>query len=108
MATSDKIREAGMIVGALGVIGFIGIVWLMIYGNLSGNLGFSSGTQGYNDTQQVIGNVTQGVRTFFGFSNTLFTIAAIVLLITMFVGLLALVMTIAGNRKGKQSGYLAG
>ena len=106
MGVAKRVQEAGLILGALGVIGFIGIVWLMIYGNLSGNLGFSAGTQGYNDTENVIINVTKGFGTFFGFSNTFFTIAAIVLLIFMLVGLLAIVMQIAQGYKGKKgSGY---
>ena len=100
-----KVSEAGLILTGLGVIGFIGIVWLMIYGNLSGNLGFAVGTAGYNNTQQVIDNITGGFNTFFTFSNTWFTIAAIVLLIFMLVGLLAIVMLIAQGRKGKGSGY---
>jgi len=103
--TSEKIKEAGLILGGLGVIGFIGIVWLMIYGNLSGNLGFAANTAGYNDTEAVITNITQGFGTFFGFSNTFFTIAAIVLLIFMLLGLLALVMAIAEGRKKGESGY---
>ena len=105
MDVSKKIKEAGLILGGLGVIGFIGIVWLMIYGNLSGNLGFAANTQGYNDTESVITNMTSGFSTFFGFSETFFTIAAIVLLIFMLVGLLAIVMMIAKGQKEKGSGY---
>ena len=105
MDVAQKVKEAGLILGGLGVIGFIGIVWLMIYGNLSGNLGFASGTAGYNNTEGVISNLTEGFGTFFGFSNTFFTIAAIVLLIFMLVGLLAIVMMIAEGKKNKASGY---
>jgi len=106
MSVANKVRDAGLILGGLGVIGFIGIVWLMIYGNLSGNLGFATSTTGYNNTEDVIGNLTLGFATFFGFSNTFFTIAAIVLLIFMLVGLLAIVMQIAkGGKEKKSSGY---
>ncbi len=184
MKVSKRVIEAGLILSGLAVIGFIGIVWLMIYGNLSGNLGFTqdsattslqeltlannsivtltgtvgkvnptvssvvvinatggetitsgnytltattiTGTAGittaYNgtavnvsyittydspgqvNTENVISNVTGGFGTFFGFSNTFFTIAAIVLLIFMLVGLLAIVMLIAKGQK-KKSGY---
>ena len=183
---SEKVGEAGLILGALGVIGFIGIIWLLIYGNLSGNLGFTqttdtifnetftlidsgntptnasllanpsvntvimfnasnnnatypaldsgnftiSGaivfatlTSEYNNTgvnitygvsfdsgalqstENVISNISGGFNTFFTFSNTFFTIAAIVLLIFMFLGLLAIVVTImrmqqSGNKGG--------
>ncbi len=100
MGVSDKVRDAGLILGALGTIGVIGIVFLMIYGNLSGNLGFAVGTAGDNSTNAVIDNVTSGFQTFFGFSNTFFTIAAVVLLIFMLVGLLAIVMKIMQSGKG--------
>ena len=106
MGVANKVREAGLILGGLGVIGFIGVIWQMIYGNLSGNLGFAVGTAGYNTTEGVVSNITGGFATFFGFSNTFFTIAAIVLLIFMLVGLLAIVMQIAqGYKKKKGSGY---
>ncbi len=177
--TGKKIQEGGVILGALGVIGFIGIIWLMIYGNLSGNLGFpqassifgnetielndtaqipstasgrtdgslsnvvitnatggetlTSGnytisgvtiittTNAYNgsdvnvsatvhydsssdlQTEDVITNMTGGFGTFFEFSGTFFTIAAIVLLIFMLVGLLALVMMIVNVQNQKRS-----
>ena len=104
MGVAKKVQEAGLILGALGVIGFMGVVWLMIYGNRSTNLGFAAGTVGFNNTEAVINNVSAGFGTFFGFSNTLFTIAAIVLLIFMLVGLLAIVMKIAKGSKGSGFG----
>lgn len=100
MKVVKKINEAGGILSSLLVLGFLGIVWLMIYGNLSGNLGFASGTAGYNNTEQVIGNLTSGVNTFFGFSGTIFTISAIVLLITILIGALYLVLSLTKGRKG--------
>jgi len=165
---------------SLLVIGFLGIVWLMIYGNLSGNLGFerdslspinesiqltttgntptsasnrinpsitnvvmrnvsndivssanytltgvvfTNSTVDYGDqwvnvsyditfdsntdmlAEGVITNLTVGVGTFFTFSNTLFTITAIILLITILIGLLFLVMTITKAFKGKGSSF---
>ncbi len=32
------------------------VVMLILFGNLLGNLGFASGTAGFNSTQSVIGN----------------------------------------------------
>ena len=178
--TGKKVQEAGTILGALGVIGFIGIIWLMIYGNLSGNLGFTQDSGAYYNetialsevgatptgassrtsgaissvtmtnatggeivvatnysvsgvlikftagggfngtnvnvsytvtydsdgqiyTDGVITNVTGGFGTFFGFSGTFFTIAAIVLLIFMLLGLLALVFTIVKMQSSKKN-----
>jgi putative exporter of polyketide antibiotics len=87
------------------VVGFLGIVWLMIYGNLQGNLGFTAGSQGDNDTNDVIQNMTSGTRTYYGFMPTLFTIMAIVLLITILLALLSVVMHIVHTGKGKSEGY---
>lgn len=50
MGVADKLKESGLILSGLGVIGFLGLVWLMIYGNLSGNLGFSQSVGSGNDT----------------------------------------------------------
>lgn len=177
MGVSKRVNEAGLVLGALGVIGFIGVVWLMIYGNLSGNLGFNNevvsfenDTMTFNDSsippsalnrangiltvtlvvngssgatvpaadyttsgvsliavnptfnltvvnvtgsvsfdgsaevlaEGVITNTSGGFLTFFGFSNTFFTIAAIILLIFMLVGLLAIVMLISKSQSGRK------
>ncbi len=102
---TKQISESANILNLLLVIGFLGIVWLMIYGNLSTNLGFNTGSVGYNNTESVISNVTQGVGTFFTFSNTFFTITAIVLLITILLGLLAIVLNIVKATKSKGDGF---
>lgn len=88
MSASKNLRDAAMVVNLLLIIGFLGLVWLIIYGNLSGNLGFASGTQGYNDTQNVILNLTDGTTTFFAYAPTWFIITAIVVLIGILLGLL--------------------
>ena len=187
---SKKVQEAGLVLGAFGVIGFIGIVWLMIYGNLTGNLGwtaesdsyvnitgakldltdiytiseksdfnftswavsevwnssvpgdyvlltsgnytvdgvagtivnatatvyplvnltYTTSVKGTNElnTDAVTDNLTGGFLTFFGFSGTWFTIAAVVLLIFMLVGLLAIVMNIAAMQGKAGSGKYSG
>jgi len=176
----DAIKNSTAIFNGLMIIGFLGIVWLMIYGNLSGNLGFEqtsssfdnetinltgggdtpataenrvdgslsnieitnytggeilysgnysisgvnisanesmgsdylyhyvnvTGTVTYDSdadvrSEGVISNLTVGAGTFFSFSNTLFTITAIILLISILLGLLFLVVTIAKAFGGK-------
>ena len=167
----------------LMVLGFLGIVWLMVYGNLSTNMGFSQTSTSFinetitlNDTggtpataldrtdgtlsgiimtqangsigwiiesgnytvsgvvislatttfnqsdvnisatvthdtntdratEAVIANLTQGAGTFFGFSNTLFTIVAIVLLITILLALLYIVLGIVKMTKKGGGGF---
>ena len=105
MTVLKKVQESIGLMSALGVAGFIGIVWLMIYGFLSGNLGFAVGTSGYNNTELVIDNMTSGFTVFFGFAPTWFQIAAIVLLIVMLVGLLGVVVGIMKAGKSSSSGY---
>ena len=104
MGMSQKIMEGANVFNALMLIGFLGVVWLMLIGNMSGNLGFSSGTVGYNSTEGIIANLTEGAGTFFGFSNTLFTIMAIVILLSMLFGLLYIVLEVAKKFKTKGEG----
>ncbi len=167
----NALKDSTETFNGLMIIGFLGIVWLMIYGNLSGNLGFTQDSLGFNNetielndtgqipasaqnrvdgtlssillhnqstgelipstnytisgvvitteagdynttdvnvsgivhfnsdselnTEGVIGNLTAGANTFFTFSNVLFTITAIVLLVTLLLGLLFIVLKIA-------------
>ncbi len=41
--------ESGGIFNAVMIIGFLGIVWLLIYGNLSGNLGFAQESSSFTN-----------------------------------------------------------
>lgn len=107
MKVTNKINEAALILLSLMVIGFIGLIFLMVFGNLSGNLGFTSGTENYNLTEGVINNLSGGASTFFGFADTWFTIVAIVVLITMLLGLLYIAVSVLKAFKGK-SGFSGG
>ena len=56
---TKKIQETAGVLNMLLVIGFLGIVWLMIYGNLSGNLGFSQTSSSFNnETINMTGGAT--------------------------------------------------
>jgi len=179
MGFKNELKNAGEGLNWLMVIGFLGIVWLMIYGNLNGNLGFkqdsasytgqaitlidgageapagttgkvntalsnviiinatggetltaanyttsgsyiiASATSSYNntdvnvsytvtydstgkvDTDTVINNLTAGTKTFYSYSGTIFTVMAIVLLITILLSLLYVVMKIVNMGKNK-------
>ena len=51
MGFAKKVMESGAIFNALMIIGFLGIVWLLIYGNLSGNFGFQQTSSSFfNET----------------------------------------------------------
>lgn len=101
MGFANKVQETGKGLNAIFVIAFLGLIWLMIFGNLSGNLGFDSGTTGANNTETIISNITDGTVVFYGFAPTWFTILAIVLLIVLLLSLLAIVLKIAGSGKSK-------
>lgn len=73
------------------VLGLLGLVFLIIFGNLSGNLGFAANSVGANDTNAVINNLTGGATTYFGFANVWFVLGAVALLIVIAVGLIGIV-----------------
>jgi len=83
---------------ALMTLGIIGLLGLVIFGNLSGNLGFASGTQGYNDTQDVIGNYTSGMSSFFNFASVWYILLGVTLLIII-------VLAVVGAVRSSQSKF---
>lgn len=102
-SASDQLNKTVTVVNLLFILGFLGIVWLIIYGNLSGNLGFTVNSQGANDTNLVINNITAGAVSFYGFAGTWFTITAVAVLIVILIGILALVLNIINIGKNKES-----
>ena len=91
MGAEKALKGAEAVFLALLTIGLMGLLFLIIYGNLSTNLGFASGTQGYNDTEAVIANLTSGATQFFTFANVWFILTAITILIGIVIGVIALV-----------------
>ena len=76
----------------VGIIAFILLLFGIIFGNLSGSVGFATGSQGYNDTQAIILNYTQsGVNTAAQLP-TVGTIIGIVLLIIILLSVLVFVI----------------
>ena len=96
---SQALEEAKTVFLALLTIGLIGLLFLIIYGNLSGNLGFAANTLGANQTNVVITNLTGGAVDFFSFSSVWFILLAITVLIGIVIGVIALV-----ERVGKGGG----
>lgn len=81
MATNSAIKNAWVTVSGIFGIGLLIFLYMIIFGNLSGNTGFASGTAGYNNTAAVIGNLTAGGLSFVSFSPTLLIMAGVVLLV---------------------------
>jgi hypothetical protein len=97
MGAGKSLKAAEDVFVALLVIGLTGILFLIIYGNLSGNLGFAAGTAGYNNTEAVINNLTAGATQFFSFSNVWFILTAVTVLIGIVIGVIALVRKTGGS-----------
>ena len=70
------------------IIAFILLIMVIIFGNLSGNVGFADGTQGYNDTQAIILNYTTSAANTAGQFPTVGTIVGIAILLLILIALL--------------------
>ena len=77
----------GWVLG-IGIIAFILLIMVIIFGNLSGNVGFSTGTQGYNDTQAIILNYTSSATNTAAQFPTVGTIIGIAILLLILIALL--------------------
>ena len=97
----DTLRSAENIFVALLTIGLIGLLFLIVYGNLSTNLGFAANTQGFNDTEAVIANLTGGATQFFTFADVWFILTAVTVLIGIVLGVIVLVRKVSGGSGGK-------
>ncbi len=87
----DALKGAEAVFLALLTIGLMGLLFLIIYGNLSNNLGFAVDSLGYNNTENVISNLTTGATQFFTFSNVWFILTAITILIAIVLSVIVLV-----------------
>ena len=91
MGVSEQVEKTTKVFVAILTMGLMGLIFLIVFGNLSGNLGFTANSQGANDTDQVIGNLTGGARDFFSFSNVWFTLLAVVLLIIIAISVIRVI-----------------
>ena len=95
--TNSMIQDSTKTFTAIMVLALVGLVVLIIFGNLSGNLGFDAGSQGENDTNAVISNITGGTTTFFSFAGVWFTLLAVALLVVIAFSLVNIVKGKGGN-----------
>ena len=100
MSNSGVKNTMSWVIG-ISSIALVLLVLLIIFGNLSGNLGFAVDSQGYNDTQNVINNVTSGVGKLTTQIPTIFLFVGIALLLFVLIGVLAWVIKkMSGFGKG--------
>lgn len=91
MADGSIKKVMGWVLG-ISSIALVLLVLLIIFGNLSGNLGFAVDTTGYNNTQAVINNVSLGVSKLTAQFPTILLFAGIGLLLFILIGVLAWVI----------------
>ena len=98
----------GWVLG-VGIIAFVGLIMVIIFGNLSGNVGFADGTQGFNDTQNIILNYTQSVTNTSAQFPTVGTIIGIAILLLILIALLIFairrMMGVAGTTSGSNASF---
>jgi len=77
----------------VAIIALVLLIMLILFGNLSGNVGFSTGTQGYNDTQNLITNYTKGAVNTSTQFPVVGTIIGVALLLLILIGVLVFAIT---------------
>ena len=92
-----QINDATKVFIAILILGLVGLLFLIVFGNLTDNLGFAANSQGANDTNAVITKLSGGAATFFTFSNVWFTLLAVVVLIIIVFSVIAVVRTTGGK-----------
>ncbi len=76
----------------IGIAAFLLLILTIIFGNLSGNVGFAADTQGFNDTENIILNYTRSAVNTASQFPTVGTIIGIAFLLLILIGLLIFVI----------------
>ena len=103
MAETGVKSILGWTVGVASVA-FVLLLMVIIFGNLSGNVGFAANTQGYNDSQNVILNYTSSAVNTAAQFPTVGTILGVALLILILLALLVFVIVKMSSVAGKGGG----
>ncbi len=77
----------GWVIGLSGIALML-LIMLILFGNLSGNVGFAANTQGANDTDNFIGNYTSSVLNTGSQFPVVGTIIGVALLLFILISLL--------------------
>jgi len=104
MAETGIKQTMGWVIG-ISSIALVLLVLLIIFGNLSGNLGFTYYGTDYNNTQNVITNVTSGVGKLATQFPTILLFVGIGLLLFVLIGVLAWVIRKMSNLGGSNRNF---
>ncbi len=72
----------------IGVIALVLLILAILFGNLSGNVGFADQTSGFNDTQNIIQNYTTSAVNIASQFPVVGTIIGVALLLVILIGVL--------------------
>lgn len=100
----------GLLVWGVGIgsLALFSLIMLILFGNLSGNVGFAANSQGANDTNNFIGNYTTSVTNVGKQLPTVGTILGVALLLLILIAVLVYAVKrmsgVAGGSSGGDSG----
>ena len=72
----------------IGIVALILLIMLVLFGNLSGNVGFAASTTGYNNTQNVINNYSASAVNTSAQLPVVGTILGVAILLVILLGVL--------------------
>ena len=84
----EGLKTVMMWVIGIGVIALVLLIMVILFGNLSGSVGFATGSQGFNDTQSIILNYTQSATNTSAQFPVVGTIIGVALLLVILIGVL--------------------
>lgn len=79
------------------VIGVIAVAIILALVSLRDSGIFSDGSQEFNDTSDIVGNITDGTKTFFNSTGTIFAILVVVVIILAIAIIVAVVSRFGGG-----------
>ena len=94
----------GWVIG-VAAIALLGLIMLILFGNLSGNVGFAAGTQGANDTDNFISNYTTSLLNTSSQFPVVGTIIGVGLLLFILIALLVFALVRMNKVGGAQSSF---
>lgn len=107
MGDSNPLKAVlGWVIG-IASVAFVLLLMAIIFGNLSGNVGFAADSQGYNDTQSIINNYTAGAvntATQFPVVGTILGVAILILILLALLVFVIVKMSGVGGKTGGAGG----
>ena len=96
-----NVNKVSTYISAIAGIALVMIVMIILFANLGQNTGLKVDSQGYNDTQRIIGNVTTGFLDGAKLFPTIMTFVFLALMFAAIIGIVVLIRKkVSAGRKG--------